>query len=396
MMDSPAYFCSVLLAVLYLVTNGTSEVSYDTDSFDEGCTVDGTGDTGGANKYDATPNYNLSVFEHNHLYTHTSGSAYLLFCPCQGRFGNQMDYFLGALALAKRTDRTLVVPPFIFYGPHGRVTLKSFDHIYNLSALALYHPKVISMHDFMHVLAPTVWPPKSRVAHCGMSRAACDAKTGNPRETFWDHFGVEFAHDSQAPVSYASPITMWEQFWSHKKHPVVALASTPGPFPVTDPTILALQRYFVWIEPLQQQHLSGVQSMLADSEHTTWVAAHVRAGRDWQLACEKGQGHRKFFSSQQCTLPTGAVTREVCLPTMEEYVDTLVTVAARAGTDVIYIGTDSPAAHSALVAAAAARGAALRFFTSADVHPGATQVNAVLTDQHMFSVCHCTLPRMGT
>eukprot|EP00041_Stephanoeca_diplocostata_P021046 m.482740 g.482740 ORF g.482740 m.482740 type:complete len:318 (+) comp21723_c0_seq24:1401-2354(+) len=189
-----------------------------------------------------------------------------------------------------------------------------------------------------------------------------------------------------AQVSYASSITMWEQFWSHKKHPVVALASTPGPFPVTDPTILALQRYFVWIEPLQQQHLSGVQSMLADSEHTTWVAAHVRAGRDWQLACEKGQGHRKFFSSQQCTLPTGAVTREVCLPTMEEYVDTLVTVAARAGTDVIYIGTDSPAAHSALVAAAAARGAALRFFTSADVHPGATQVNAVLTDQHMFSV----------
>eukprot|EP00041_Stephanoeca_diplocostata_P021050 m.482515 g.482515 ORF g.482515 m.482515 type:complete len:233 (+) comp21723_c0_seq9:2225-2923(+) len=40
----------------------------------------------------------------------------------------------------------------------------------------------------------------------------------------------------------------------------------------------------------------------------------------------------------------------------------------------------------ALHSAAAARGAALRFFTSADVHPGATQVNAVLTDQHMFSV----------
>lgn len=95
------------------------------------------------------------------------------------------------------------------------------------------------------------------------------------------------------------------QYQSPPRHPVVAMASTPGPFPASDPNVLALQRFFVWTEALQQQQFSAVQSMLDDSPHTAWVAAHVRAGRDWQLACEKGQGklappcRKRFFPNSQ-------------------------------------------------------------------------------------------------
>lgn len=46
--------------------------------------------------------------------------GYIMFCPCMGRTGNQLDQFVGMVGFAKLVDRTLILPKFISYGKGGR------------------------------------------------------------------------------------------------------------------------------------------------------------------------------------------------------------------------------------------------------------------------------------
>jgi hypothetical protein len=57
--------------------------------------------------------------------------GYLMYCPCMGRFGNQMDHFLGALRAAHTLNRTLILPHVIEYSGRNR-RFPRFDELFQV------------------------------------------------------------------------------------------------------------------------------------------------------------------------------------------------------------------------------------------------------------------------
>lgn len=149
-----------------------------------------------------------------------------------GRFGNQADHFLGALAFSKGLNRTLVLPPWVEYRyGEPRSIQVPFDTYFNVESLADYH-RVITMHKFMSDIAPFLWPEDKRVSFCYMERSgeqkgSCNAKSGNPFGPFWDTFGIDFvSSEFYGPLNYdahsTSMMTRWTQMYPPGEWPVLA------------------------------------------------------------------------------------------------------------------------------------------------------------------------------
>uniref|UniRef100_H2YJ27 GDP-fucose protein O-fucosyltransferase 1 n=1 Tax=Ciona savignyi TaxID=51511 RepID=H2YJ27_CIOSA len=147
-------------------------------------------------------------------------NGYVIYCPCMGRFGNQVDHFLGSLSFARKLNRTLVVPPWIThkYGRYDGDSFPPYNHWFKVDTLKSYH-RIIEMEDFMTNLAPSIWPPNKRKIYCheiAFSRSddkkSCPAKSGNPFGAFWDNFKVEFIASEGFPgnLNYHSPKTSWD------------------------------------------------------------------------------------------------------------------------------------------------------------------------------------------
>lgn len=253
-------------------------------------------------------------------------NGYIMFCPCMGRFGNQVDHYLGALGFAHGLNRTLVLPPWVEYRPGEAKSVQvAFDTYFKVAEMARYH-RVILMADFMERLAPQVWPESSRTSLCYSHRSgsqpdSCNAKDGNPFGPFWDTFQIDFADSATyGPLHYDVHHTQIAQEWDKRfpasEWPVLAFTGAPATFPVQKENV-PLQKYLVWSDEIQGRARDFIQKHLSGGP---FIGIHLRNGVDWSRACEFVNSAPNLFSSAQCLgyrNEKGSLTEEMCQPSEE-------------------------------------------------------------------------------
>ncbi len=278
-----------------------------------------------------------------------ASAGYLVYCHCMGRFGNQAEHLLGALAWARDLNRTLVLPPFVEYRG-GATTFRPVTDLFALAPLSAWH-RVVDMETFMRTAAPAVWPAASRNITCfqapgaGSAAVNCRATEGNPVGTFWRHFGITFRHQVGTPLLYSSAPAEWRAAFPPAAAPVLATTNAPGPYPL-EPRNRALQRLLQWT-PARQAVLADtiathIRPRLAPAPADAWVAVHLRAGSDWARACEHAVGQATYMASTQCTVPPGGISQDICLPAVPAAARDVLAVTAHTGARLVYLGSDNP------------------------------------------------------
>jgi len=274
----------------------------------------------------------LLVFSFIHL-TNSDivNNGYLVFCPCMGRFGNQVDQFLGALAFAKGLQRTLVLPPWIMYQSFsGKIDLIQWEKVFNITVLNKYHT-ALSMDEFIVKKADQVWPKGDRTVFCysarnGLVENSCNAKDGSPFGPFWNHFHVDFDKSIMfSPLNFQTNdnnLLKWRKTYPPSIYPVIAFTGAPASFPVQESHV-DLQKYMAWNDDWVKRSENWVNKNLPKG---TWLGIHLRNGEDWTRACEHTKSTKNLFSSPQCLgyrNEFGTLSSSICNPSKELILQTV-------------------------------------------------------------------------
>ncbi|OZC10945.1 hypothetical protein X798_02089 [Onchocerca flexuosa] len=284
----------------------------------------------------------------------TSETGYVVYCPCMGRFGNQMEHFLGVLAFAKALNRTLVLPPFVEYYPGKKQAIMvDFDKYFLVEPLRNFH-KMIVMRDFIEEIAPNIWPLDKRKAFCWQPRqsifdtsksSGCHAKEGNPFGPFWDYSNVTFIGDvyyaSNFPeahfISSASVRKKWNEKFPADRYPVLSFISAPVAFPALMDHH-HLQRHLHWSRAI----VIEANKYVTESLERPFIGIHLRNDADWENLCRMVQKDKieKLFGSAICTGNSNKLTIEMCLPSLETIIKDVVKKASDLKVRSVFVSSD--------------------------------------------------------
>jgi len=277
-------------------------------------------------------------------------SGYIAYCPCMGRFGNQADHFLGAIGFAKALNRTLLLPHWIEYryGQQKSVQIP-FDTYFKVDPLLEYH-RVELMNDFMTKYSNDLWPPASRTSFCYMQRGeseGCNAKAGNPFESFWDTYGVDFSFSEfYAPLNYDvyhhDMVSKWHEKYPPSEWPVLAFVGAPASFPIQKENV-EIHKYLKWNDEIDKLANSFISSRIKPGK---FIGIHLRNGIDWVRACEHITKNSLLFSAPQCLgyrNEYGKATEELCYPTFETVVKQLKRLIRKYDKDIstVFVASDN-------------------------------------------------------
>lgn len=270
--------------------------------------------------------------------------GYILGCLCQGRFGNQFDYMLGFLEVAKALNRTLVLPPWAEYNAK-RETGKypyfpRFTDFFQLAAVQGYH-RAIDAYDFVD-LYKTEWTQAGLTGFSVRPSREQFEGGGAPRTQFWEALGVSFSSYSELQ-GYG-----WQQ-WVDISHPVLALDCAPGSYPA--PRHLdSLAEHFIWSEAV----VSRADKAIGAAKGQPFVAVQYRSEFAWSDRCGS-------FSTSQCDELIMAQEpglndyrewnklSEVCDPPLDDMRQMLVQAMELSGAKHLYVAADQPFSQLGMV-----------------------------------------------
>jgi len=296
---------------------------------------------------------NLFVFCVIYILNYALGqdaSGYVAYCPCMGRFGNQADHLLGAIGFAKALNRTLLLPHWIEYryGQPKSVQIP-FDTYFKVEPLLEYH-KVELMNDFMIKYSNDLWTPESRTSFCYTKRGeseGCNAKSGNPFESFWDTYNIDFStSEFYAPLNYDvyhhDMILKWHVNYPPLKWPVLAFVGAPARFPIQKENI-GIQKYLKWSDKIENLANNYINDKIKPGK---FIGIHLRNGIDWVRACEHITLNSLLFSAPQCLgyrNEYGKATEELCYPTFETIVKHLKRLIRKNSKDIstVFVASDN-------------------------------------------------------
>ncbi|VDP09791.1 unnamed protein product [Soboliphyme baturini] len=276
-------------------------------------------------------------------------NGYIVYCPCMGRFGNQVDHFLGVLSFARLLNRTLILPPWVEYEYRNPRSIQvPFDRYFLVHPLEAYH-RVITMKEFMENLAETVWPKHERKVIChsphdGPIKNSCNAKHGNPFESFWDTHDIDFVesvfyHPLSVLITAKRDVQKWIERFDAVNFKVLAFTGAPAAFPVQEKHV-GLQKFLKWSYYIERQ---ANEFILNELMNESFIGVHLRNDRDWNNVCQKIYPSSHLFASAQCLgyhFEHGSLTKEICLPSERTIVRQLKEAVKRTGVRYVFVASD--------------------------------------------------------